>query len=206
MKSLLIPALISLALSSCSSPSPNAISSATNTASAPEIISSNDLPSFTFANDNTPYKADQFLAAAIKLQALEKDEAIKGLRVLATRHSTPDDTIIILCRMLFTAKPDGQFRSPALGAPTIVGGRESFTLVPIEIVEGVPFLVVKGYSLAGVAEPAEVYLNYCVAECDWNTFKYKTKTAAEKTTALDKLVWKHPLSPSEIGLLTMQLE
>jgi hypothetical protein len=65
-----------------------------------------------------------------------------------------------------------------------------------------------GYTLGGPAEPPEMYLAYCLANCDWNTYRYQPKTDREKAAALGKLLrsrkWKRPLSDFEEKFLTDQ--
>jgi hypothetical protein len=114
--------------------------------------------------------------------------------------------------MLFTAKPKGEFRRPRLGGPHFFGdaGTKECPLEPIELVEGVPFFVVKGYTGFGSPEDAKDYLDYCVKNCDWNPLKSKPKTADEKRKALEKLVaspkWKKPLSDDEVSMSKEQIK
>jgi hypothetical protein len=76
--------------------------------------------------------------------------------------------------------------------------------------DGVPFMIVGGYQLGGVPEAGEWYLDYCLAECDWNGFRYAPKTAAEKAKALDKLIrspkWKRPLDDDGRDFLAKQVK
>ena len=59
---------------------------------------------------------------------------------------------------------------------------------PVEIVDDVPFLVVRSYGLGGVPEPLANYLDYCEKKCDWNNAKFKTRSKEEKSMALAKLL------------------
>jgi hypothetical protein len=98
-----------------------------------------------------------------------------------------------------------------LGRAMLIGGtgHDDWPLEPVEVVEGVPFMSVRGYFLSGKAESSEQYLSYCLANCDWTGFRYATKTAAEQTNALDKLIrsnkWKRPLKDYERDFLTNQV-
>ena len=89
---------------------------------------------------------------------------------------------------------------------------QTFLLEPREheLVDGVPFLVVQGYSLGGKAESASDYLSYCVSECAWRQEEFKPRTALEKQKALDKLLtspkWKAGLSEDEKQFLSSQIK
>ena len=76
------------------------------------------------------------------------------------------------------------------------------------MVDGVPFLITRGYRLGGEPEPAEKYLMYCIQQCDWNDGRFKPKTEQEKRKALDKLLastkWKAQLNEREEAFLSSQ--
>lgn len=166
------------------------------------------------------YKVGPYLAAAAQLQAVGKEKAVALLAALADKEEWPEQRrTILLCRMLFVAKPGGQFRRPAIGAPVFIGeiDRKSAPEIdndwprePIELVDGVPFLVIHGYTLGGYPEPPGEYLDYCVRNCDWNTEVFTPKTAEEKQKALAKLLasprWKQPLSEEAKKALSSQIE
>jgi hypothetical protein len=153
------------------------------------------------------YRVDPYLAAAAKLRAAGQEKAVAVLRAAAT-----DPKVIILCRMLFTAKPKGEFRRPMIGAPFCLGGSDGkdWPLAPIEVVDGVPFLVVAGYLLGGEPETPGAYLDYCLKECAWGTAEFKPRTAAEKEKALEALfaskTWKKPLTDGDRKFLAAQIK
>jgi hypothetical protein len=125
----------------------------------------------------------------------------------------PDNVkLFILCRMLFFAKPKMEFREPFIGGLICSGGTtgEDWQFAPIEIVNGVPFLVMIGREITGRAEHPYKYVVYCTDKCDWNDFVYKRKTAEEKQKALEKMLtirkWKQPLSNEEKKFLSSQIE
>jgi hypothetical protein len=158
------------------------------------------------------YRVDPYMIAAGKLRAVGKDEAVKMLRAAAFEGSVlPPEPVIYLSRMLFTPKKGGEFRPPMLGAPHCLGGsdRKDWPLLPIEIVDGVPFLIVSGYSGGGMPEPTARYLDYCSKECDWGRTEYRAKSDAEKKAALEKLLsskkWKRPLENWEREFLSSQI-
>ncbi|MDB5306218.1 MAG: hypothetical protein JWO38_420 [Gemmataceae bacterium] len=166
-----------------------------------------DLPAF---HGRGAYKVDPYLAAAEWLQEAGKDKATETLAKWAEERD--GDKVIVLCRMLFVVRPKGEFRRPSIGAPFQPGGADSrdWPLEPLELVDGVPFLVVRGYVLGGYPEPAREYLDYCLDKCDWSTKKYKPKTAEEKQKALAKLMasdkWKVPLTDDEKRFLADQIK
>jgi hypothetical protein len=141
------------------------------------------------------YKVNPYLRAAVALQGMGRERAVEHLRAWAAKGD--DDRFIVLCRMLFTARPGGEFRRPLLGAALFVGGDmlqatdseyKNWPLEPIELVDGVPLLVTRGYALGGRAEPPSSYLAYCVKHCDWSTFRFRAKSPAQKAAALKKLM------------------
>jgi hypothetical protein len=132
------------------------------------------------------FEADPYIAAATKFQSMGKEKGIATL-VKIQEAGVGSHRVIILSRMLFKAKEKKEFRRPGLGSPHFVGDGP-WPLEPIEIVDGVPFVVVRGYSLKGLAESAKSYLSYCIKECDWNDYQFKARTAQEKQAALNKLL------------------
>lgn len=168
-------------------------------------------PLWGWKEGEAAYRVDPYIAAAAALQA-EPKTAADTLEMLIKDADNEHDhanKALILCRMLFTAKPKGEFRRPRLGGPLFLDGGEKldWPLEPIELVDGVPFLVVWGYSLGGAPEPASKYLSYCLKECDWTAEKYKPKGKEAKEKALAKLLadkrWKDGV-PKE--LLSDQLK
>jgi hypothetical protein len=165
-----------------------------------------DLPDFqTLAHRVAPY-----IDAAAMLQASGKDKASATLLKLA-KDREHDDQVIVLCRMLFVPKAKGEFRRPLIGAAHFLGGTDyaDWPLEPIEWVDGVPFVITQGYSLRGKAEPAEVYLKYCIENCAWNGVQFKPKSDQEMRKALDKLLaspkWKAQLDDAEKAFLSSQV-
>ena len=87
---------------------------------------------------------------------------------------------------------------------------QDWHLEPIAIHEGVPFLIVWGYVLAGEAEPAVSYLKYCVQNCEWSDRKYRLYSDQELEDRLASLtkstVWKRALTEREIGFIRLQVQ
>lgn len=159
------------------------------------------------------YKADQYIEVAARLQAVGKEKAISLLRALAQDPDYCGKTFV-LCRMLFTTKPNGDFRRPGIGCPhCYLGQPDTFfywPLEPIALVDGVPILVVSAYALSGLPEPPEMYLDYCVKNSDWSTTRFVPKSALEKRRALEKLLdspkLRTTISDAEKKSLLSQLE
>jgi hypothetical protein len=159
------------------------------------------------------YRADPYLAAALALQTVGEAKASQILRKLCRQARGPDDedAVFILCRMLFTARPGKEFRRPLIGAPSLLGGTipKGWPLEPIELVDGVPFLIVRGYMLGGEAEPPESYLEYCLRNCDWRRERFAPRSPEAKRKALAKLLaspkWKRSLEDRERQFLSAQV-
>ncbi len=178
-------------------------------AAQPDEISLKDLPEVRITND---YRVEPYIRAAAKLQQVGMEKAVEILRNEArTPEQDMSKSVILLCRMLFSAKLGGEFRRPWLGAPFFIGdrGAEPWKLEPIEVVDGVPFLIVNGYLLAGHPESSEDYLEYCVKNCEWSKSEFKPMGDSQKLAALEKLLastqWKQPLPVEAREFLSRQL-
>ena len=157
------------------------------------------------------YKIRPYLKVAKYLQGLGEEEALRKLRAWSASDEN-GDKVIILCRMLFKSKAGRNFRRPSIGAAFFSGGTnyQDWPLEPIAIHEGVPFLIVSGYALAGYAEPAERYLEYCVQNCEWSDRKYRLQSHKELEGKLESFIkssmWKRALTEREIGFLRSQIQ
>jgi hypothetical protein len=164
-----------------------------------------------FYEGGNGYRCDPYIRAAVRLQSLGREAALKALKELV-REEGEGKRAIILCRMLFAKRPGGEFRRPLLGGAVFLGGTSysDWPLEPIEVVDGVPFLIVKGYILLGHAESSERYLDYCIADCVWNRVPFESKTPAETAKALAKLIhaakWKRPLRDGERTYMADQVK
>lgn len=168
-------------------------------------------------------KSDLYLRAAIELQSAEMEASQIVLRAFArdSYKSLGFDgnlAMIALCKMLFTKRAslpqevEPEFRRARIGAPGFLGetSAEDWLLEPIEIVDGVPFLIVDGYMLFGSPEHAYKYIEYCIDSCDWNSYKFTRKSSMLKQAALDKLLasskWKQKLSKRDKEFLSAQIQ
>lgn len=134
------------------------------------------------------FKSDRYIKAAAAIQAAGPEKAVAMLRK-PIKGVTYGCDPHVLCRMLFKAKPGGEFRRPYLGAPWFIFTREEgWPLEPIALVDGVPFYVVTVYQGHGFGERPESYLEWCLQNCDWSDEKFTPKTTEEKQKALEKLL------------------
>ncbi len=165
------------------------------------------------------YIVDPYIEAAAQLQARPATEAIACLLGAARRHQDKftngdiDNRTIILCRMLFSEKPGRKPRRLASFLCLFLGGTSAtdWPLAPIELVDGVPMLIAQqtpAYN-GPAPEEAQAYIRYCATECDWNPFRYKSKTPAEKSAALARLLaspkWRRLLDAGEREFLSAQI-
>lgn len=157
------------------------------------------------------YKSAPYIKAAMALQKMGRRLACKGL-LLAAPGGKNDEQIFILCRMLFSKKKKGGFEPPSLGGPALIGGSKfsDWPLYPIELVDGVPFFVVRGFLGAGEGLHADYYLHYCMENCDWSKVEFSQKDSGQLKEALDKLLmsnkWRRPLTMEEREFLSKQVE
>jgi hypothetical protein len=140
------------------------------------------------------------------LQAMGQKRAEQYMLDCADKNLNGGGQLYVLCRMLYANAP-----WPPMGRPQSFGGTTYFDwpLTPIEIVDGVPFLIAEGHFVLGAPEPPSTYINYCMTNCVWNTFSYRKKSNEELAFALNKLLssskWKQPLSPAEKEWLSAQI-
>ena len=187
--------MLAIALAGCASHKPD-----TN-------VSVSELPSIQTGH----YKVAPYLRAAVALQSVGHAAALERLHAMAQNRDA-DARVIILCRMLFTPRPGSEFRRPRIGAASFFGGTDysDWPLEPIELVDGVPFLITRGYMLNGVAELDEWYLGYCEKSCDWSSFRYTIQSESQKQDALNQLLaspkWKTPLDTNEGQFFSDQIQ
>ena len=126
--------------------------------------------------------------------------------------------ISVLCRMLFKPKAQAVMRPPRLGSVRFlddsttgnVPGPSEWPLEPIAIVDGVPFLIVRGYMLLGRPESAHEYFPDCEANGEWSDVRYHVVTMKQKRDALSKLMkspkWHSALSEWARVFLSEQIQ
>src|SRR5579862_9137932 len=112
-----------------------------------ELPPLSDLPNFYEALEPPqPYKTDPFIRMAVALQSLGRLAALDKLHAMA-RNPQAGGRVIVLSRMLFERRPGSDLRRPMMGAAYFLGGTgySDWPNEPIEVVDGVPFLVTDGY-------------------------------------------------------------
>lgn len=137
------------------------------------------------------YKVDNYIRAAMSLQAIGQEAACQTLLGMHT-NGILDKNVFALCRMLFTQRGTNEFRAPLRHGfgDYLAERREDWPLNPIELVDGIPFCiaVMDGWSGAGPSESSEEYVRYCMTKCDWSTHAFHVVTAKQKSDALAKLL------------------
>ncbi len=161
--------------------------------------------------DLDSYRVTPYLLVASELQTLSKKDAIAQLQQLADSRKH-NEQVVILCRMLFEAKENSEFRRPMLGGPQFYGNisLKDWPLEPITIIDNIPFKIVIGYMLAGHAEEAPEYLKYCLENAQWTNRIYAQRTKKDIDSAFQTLlksnVWKKPLDQWQLGLIHQQIQ
>ncbi|MBN2363840.1 hypothetical protein JXL83_06890 [candidate division WOR-3 bacterium] len=167
---------------------------------------------FEYCGQNTfeEYRCEQYIVLAQYVQSLGNNEAIAALREYAAANEE-SEKIIILTRMLFKPKDNTSLRRPLIGGAIFFGNTdyEDWPSEPIEIINGVPFLITMGYCLGGSPETSLQYLEYCAENGEWNEYSYSLKTEEEMSEALNILLsspkWNEPLSESEVLFFENQI-
>jgi hypothetical protein len=169
-----------------------------------------DLPHFSENDTELDYRVTPYIRTAMSLQQMGQKRACLDLMRLAKRNDDAEQ-IYVLCRMLFSQRPSAEFRPPGIGEPVFLGGSDwtNWPNQPIEIVNGVPFLVTWSYKIFGQIEPPADYLAYCMTNCNWNKLVFVLKNKEELHLALNTLTnspkWKRPLTPHELEILQSQI-
>lgn len=125
-------------------------------------------------------------ARAIKeLKALEEDFGES-----MDRGFNRNERIGWVCRIVFQGTNGKPLRQPFYGAlrlPYLTMPVERWPLFPVAESDGVFFVLSEGYMLAGVAERASDYIDYCSATGDFRAKKIKMPTQEEAVKAFDTL-------------------
>lgn len=159
------------------------------------------------------YRVRPYIEVAALLQSMGRSDAEACMMKYAEDGGEESDQIFILCRMLYQKQNGSSFRSPALGVSQFFGGTgpHDWPSYPIEIVDGVPFMIAKCEG-AGFGSPTlpEEYLCYCETNCNWNTFRYNHRSDEELQTALGKMLssskWERPLGQNEQNWFIDQIQ
>lgn len=140
-----------------------------------------------------------------------KDFAVAELMRMAVLEEPSEATVIALCRMLFVSETGQPLRPPSLGEPWFLGETEEarWPLEPIHLYQGIPFFIVRGWSLAGLAEQSSGYLAYCLLSGVWNESPFRMVDEEELAVLAHEFIqngpWKRPLEPFERMFLLAQI-
>src|SRR5262249_22316521 len=103
-------------------------------------------------------------------------------------------------------------RPPILGEPWFLADTsgQDWPLEPIHLYQGIPFFIVKGWSLAGLAEEPSRYLAFCLASGVWVDRGFKAVAPADLAIFAQDFIssgpWKRPLDNPEQRFLLAQIE
>jgi hypothetical protein len=105
----------------------------------------------------------EVLALARRLQWMEKrfeNQGVAELMRMAVTADPSEETVVILCRLLFSSPSGGPLRRPGRGEPGFLGETtcSHWALEPVHLFGGIPFYIVRGWTIAGLPEPASWYL------------------------------------------------
>jgi len=157
------------------------------------------------------YQAIPYLKTVIALQEIGEDQALDSLAL----YSDDSDylyQIIVLCRMLYEQRTGNEFRRPMIGKAIFFGDTdyEDWLLEPITILDGIPFLITRGYILGGLPESAASYLTYCSEQAKWRTDYYQLPTEDQLKEALNKILlsdkWNRELNEQEVQFFSEQIK
>lgn len=156
------------------------------------------------------FRSRHSLELALELQALSQQDRLARLRKIANSGPRPAETFV-LCRLLFEPRPGEPFPRPLLGAPVFVGADAAqplaaFPLEPIELRDGVPILVVRGYSLGGLPDTPAGDLQRCLDHARWRTTPLTPRTPAQIRAAFDGFLRDHPVQEHDRAFLLSQAD
>ncbi|GAA5496410.1 hypothetical protein Rhal01_02593 [Rubritalea halochordaticola] len=150
------------------------------------------------------YNCATIAKAANYYISLGEEQAVKELKQL--ENNEPDLSIDgfsnntrigWVCRIVFQPSKNEPLRPPAYGGlhlPRHTMPLKRWPHYPLAESDGVYFVLADGYILAGVAERASAYIDYCRRHGKFRKDKVKVPTRAEATTALQSLIqskrWK----------------
>ena len=151
------------------------------------------------------FSSVSYMNVASALLALEPEERVKLMKDLCGTHRYP---MYILCRMLFQPPEGESIRRPRIGMPAFVAGKmEDWPAEPITIVEGVPFLIARGYGGTGIPESSRVYLSYCLSkEYEWTSSRYYFHGQWQLNHALNELKNTREWPEDAIAYFESQIE
>jgi hypothetical protein len=110
------------------------------------------------------YNPAYVIQAVNALQLLGKEKALEQVDFYLTSLGKGKDTygLFWVLRVLFEVPTERSFPPVRIGQPSISPPADpgKFSRFPIVMVQDIPFLVVRGYSLGGLPEPVETHVAY----------------------------------------------
>jgi hypothetical protein len=150
------------------------------------------------------YNPAKILATANKLIFLGEDTAEASLLKYAEMPLDPhlggienrDYYVVWLCLLVYDPKPHSSLPNPMLGDPDFpypaFNNPEKsvdWPRFPLDLNQGVPFLLVSGYTVGGFPEPGMWYVKRCRANGIFRTSFYPIPSHAEAEQALNDLIF-----------------
>jgi len=162
-------------------------------------------PALSDLPDLFDYKVDPYIRMAVALQSMDRSAALNKLHAGVRKGSI---RVIVLARMLFVPRPGADLERPEGVLAHAIDETRHWPQWPIEVVDGVPFLIAmpdQELHVKWVPDAEENYLQYCETHGDWSPFHYSVKTTLQKYEALTKLIFGQSLE-SEVMFLKAQIE
>lgn len=147
----------------------------------PQIFKVREFNSATLADAANHYIALGEARAIKELKALDED-FVESM----DRGFHRNERIGWVCRIIFAGKGTKPLRPPMYGGQSLarfITPLERWPLYPVAESDGVFFVLSEGYVLAGVAERASDYIDYCSANGDFRRTKVKKPTRNEAISA-----------------------
>jgi hypothetical protein len=124
---------------------------------------------------------------------LGEGRAIKEMKLLEKDFSA--ERIGWICRIIFDGKNGEVLRPPMYGGlllPKLTMPLDRWPRYPVAESEGIFFVLSEGYMLAGMAERASAYIDYCSSAGVFRTNAVKVPTKAEAVKAFEALKESKP--------------
>lgn len=122
------------------------------------------------------------------------------------------EMIVASARLLLRPRDGVPLRNPGFGRPGLLGDAcpSSCSLLPVHLSRDVPFLLVPQWFLAGVPEPTDYYVAYCILNGEWNESLLDVPSRELQKSACEDLIrngpWTRALRADESRFLRSQCD